>query len=164
MNAATTRWWLRFFMAAVGFVESAENRGTLFGTVQRRFNGVCTLRLWSSRTITLVFVVRRSGTLHAVSQLDDESGGRTAVTIQNRPGKDVLVWARLLMPSALAKSAAEIEPGDYVRRQIVSFSCWPDVCAHYGGYPQFAPLFEHLQEVVEQRISSGENVPGPQFA
>lgn len=66
----------------------------------------------------------RSGTIHAISQAHDEDGSRTAVIIRNSPGKGILVWAGLLLPSARQKAADQIMASDYVRRQIVSFACW----------------------------------------
>ena len=103
----------------------------------------------------------RSGTVHAISLMDDASGGRTAVTIRNSPGKGVMVWAGLLLASAQKKTADQIIASDYVRRQIVSFCCWADVWAFYDGHPEFASLFDELRPIVEQRIASGANAPNP---
>ena len=103
----------------------------------------------------------RTGTVHAMARVDDVSGGRTAVTIRNSPGKGVMVWAGLLLPSAQMKAADQIMASDYVRRQIVSFCCWDDVWAYYDGHPEFAPLLAELRPIVEQRISSGANAPNP---
>ena len=103
----------------------------------------------------------RSGTLHAVSRKDDEPGGRSAVTIRNSPGKGVMVWAGLLLPSAQMKAADQIIASDYFRRQIVSFCCWSDVWNFYDGHPQFASLVDELRPIVEQRIASGANAANP---
>ena len=103
----------------------------------------------------------RSGTIHAISPVEAESGTRTAVTIRNAPGKGVMVWAGLLHPSAQGKPAEQIMAGDYVRRQIVSFCCWDDVWTFYEGHPEFAPLFDELRATVKERIASGANAADP---
>ncbi len=104
----------------------------------------------------------RSGTIHVISQAEDASGGRIAMTMRDRPGLGVMVWAGLLRPLALGKPADQILPSDYVRRQIVSFSGWRDVWDFYGDHSDFAPLLAEIRGTVDERIASGVNMAGPQ--
>ena len=96
----------------------------------------------------------RSGTIHAVSNVAGDTGGRIAVTMKNNPGKGVLVWAGVLHDSAVGKTAEQISASDYSRRQIVSFSCWPDVWNYFQDNAEFAPLLASLQDSVEQHVAS----------
>ena len=66
----------------------------------------------------------RKGTLHAREPHALEDGSYLAVTLINRPPHGVMAWAGRLLPAAIDKPAAEIDLGDYVVSEKVSFSTW----------------------------------------
>ena len=89
-----------------------------------------------------------------VSDVAGDAGRRTAVTIRNNPGKGVLVWAGVLHESSVGKTADEIDASDYASRQIVSFSCWPDVWTYFQDNAEFAPLLATLRNSMNQAVAS----------
>ena len=96
----------------------------------------------------------RKGTLYARETQAGEDGSFLAVTLINRPPHGVMAWAGRVEPRAKDKTAAEIELGDYLAAEKVSFSQWRDVW-EYFAQREYADLIAQLRGEVE-RLYPGE--------
>lgn len=90
-----------------------------------------------------------NGTLHEQQSDPLSDGTHRAITMINAPPHGVLVWAGHLSPSALEKSAREIEASDYVVRQTISFMAWEHIWAYFAG-SAYEALAQRQRQTVEE--------------
>ena len=96
----------------------------------------------------------RKGTLHAREPEALEDGTYRAVTLFNRPPHGVMVWAGRMHAQSKDRVAADIELGDYVAAEKVSFSHWQDVWVYFAKR-EYDELIAQLRNEVE-RLYPGE--------
>jgi hypothetical protein len=76
---------------------------------------------------------------------DSGSNGRIrAVTVLDRDTRGLIVWAGILHESVAAKPDDQLEPGDYLFRECVSFACWEHVERYFRGRV-YATLIDELR-------------------
>lgn len=94
----------------------------------------------------------RVSTAHLREPGPQPDGTYRAVTILNRSPHGIMVWAGKLYATSADIGAEEISPGDYAKREAVSFMAWNDAIEYFKER-EYESLINELMRQTSRKLS-----------
>lgn len=91
-------------------------------------------------------------TAHLRESEPKPDGSYRAVTILNRSPHGLMVWAGELKTASSDVGPDEVSPGDYAKREAVSFMAWQDSLEYFAGR-EYEPLVVELMRRYAGRLT-----------